>query len=87
MVADRKLTKRVLSFYEGWEPLCRFLDKPIPEGKLFPHLNERASFSEFAQRLIQGKVWRALERCQINSGQSQNRNSTEIAHNAELIIF
>jgi hypothetical protein len=40
---------------EGWEPLCRFLDKPIPEGKPFPHLNDRASFGETAQRLIQGK--------------------------------
>lgn len=40
---------------EGWEPLRWFLDQPVPEGKLFPHLNERANFSEFARRLIQGK--------------------------------
>jgi hypothetical protein len=28
---------------EGWEPLCRFLDVPVPDGP-FPHLNDTASF-------------------------------------------
>ena len=27
---------------EGWEPLCKFLDQPIPEGP-FPHVNDTAS--------------------------------------------
>jgi hypothetical protein len=31
---------------EGWEPLCRFLGVPIPEGIPFPHLNDTASFLE-----------------------------------------
>jgi hypothetical protein len=30
---------------DGWEPLCQFLKTPIP-NKPFPHLNDRASFSE-----------------------------------------
>ena len=28
---------------EGWEPLCEFLDVPVPEGPM-PHLNDAASF-------------------------------------------
>lgn len=33
---------RLLEFdvRQGWEPLCRFLDKPIPEEP-FPHINDR----------------------------------------------
>lgn len=45
----------VFQVQEGWEPLCRFLDRPIPAGKPFPHLNERASFGEFSQKLVEGK--------------------------------
>jgi hypothetical protein len=36
---------------EGWEPLCRFLGVPVPEGKPFPHLNEREAF----QRMTRGQ--------------------------------
>lgn len=36
--ADRLL---VLHIKEGWKPLCRFLNKPIP-AVLFPHENDRA---------------------------------------------
>jgi Sulfotransferase domain len=35
--ADRLLVFRV---QDGWEPLCAFLDCPIPEPHPFPHLNE-----------------------------------------------
>jgi hypothetical protein len=27
---------------EGWEPLCRFLECPVPPTRPFPHLNTRA---------------------------------------------
>ena len=37
--ADRLL---VFDVQEGWEPLCRFLDVPVPDGRPFPHLNEAA---------------------------------------------
>lgn len=40
----------VFNVKEGWEPLCAFLDVPIPQNKPFPHLNDRASFLT-AQRL------------------------------------
>jgi len=29
---------------EGWEPLCRFLGRPVPEGVDFPRLNDRRFF-------------------------------------------
>lgn len=29
----------------GWEPLCKFLDKPVPENP-FPHVNESAVHDE-----------------------------------------
>jgi Sulfotransferase domain len=34
---------------EGWEPLCRFLGKPIPEGQPFPNLNKRSSFKQMSK--------------------------------------
>ncbi len=29
---------------QGWEPLCRFLDAPVPAGEPFPRVNDAASF-------------------------------------------
>mgnify|MGYP006288379133 CR=1 FL=1 len=29
---------------EGWEPVCNFLNVPVPEGKPFPHLNHPDKF-------------------------------------------
>ena len=29
---------------EGWEPLCRFLNVPVPLDKPFPHLNDTKNF-------------------------------------------
>jgi hypothetical protein len=34
----------VYNVNEGWKPLCEFLDVPVPEGRAFPHINERRSF-------------------------------------------
>jgi len=45
--ADKLLVYEVS---EGWEPLCKFLGKPIPKEP-FPHLNETASFQAFFTRL------------------------------------
>ena len=39
---DRLLTYNVR---EGWEPLCQFLDKPIPDTP-FPRINSREEFEE-----------------------------------------
>jgi hypothetical protein len=34
----------VYNVKEGWKPLCDFLNVPVPEGKAFPHINDRRSF-------------------------------------------
>lgn len=34
----------VYNVKEGWGPLCKFLDRQVPEKKPFPHLNERGTF-------------------------------------------
>jgi hypothetical protein len=57
--ADRLL---VWSVSDGWEPLCEFLDLPVPEMP-FPHLNDS---KEFADRIIDGALiavgaWRSQE--------------------------
>ena len=45
--ADRLL---VYDVAEGWEPLCRFLEVPVPDTP-FPHTNTAA---EFQQRIKTG---------------------------------
>jgi len=52
----------VWSVTEGWEPLCEFLQLPVPDEP-FPHLNDR---TEFLNRIIDGSLealqqWRARE--------------------------
>ena len=32
---------------QGWEPLCHFLDVPVPIDKAFPHLNDAARIQRF----------------------------------------
>jgi hypothetical protein len=47
--ADRLLVWEV---GEGWQPLCEFLDVPVPDGPL-PHANDRA---QFVDRVIGGAI-------------------------------
>ena len=47
--ADRLLVYNVA---EGWTPLCNFLEVAVPVGKPFPRLNDRASFPQWSQQLI-----------------------------------
>ncbi|HTR89513.1 MAG TPA: sulfotransferase [Solirubrobacteraceae bacterium] len=52
----------VWSVSEGWEPLCEFLEVPVPEETL-PHVNDRA---EFLSRVIDTSLnvlqeWRARQ--------------------------
>jgi hypothetical protein len=42
----------VWSVGEGWEPLCDFLELPVPEEP-FPHINDR---TEFLNRIIDGSL-------------------------------
>jgi hypothetical protein len=36
---------------QGWEPLCQFLNVPVPRETPFPHLNDTASFLERRQQV------------------------------------
>jgi Sulfotransferase domain len=52
----------VWSVTEGWEPLCDFLEVPVPQES-FPHINDR---TEFLNRVIDGSLdalqsWRAQQ--------------------------
>jgi hypothetical protein len=52
----------VWSVTDGWEPLCEFLEVPVP-GVPVPHINDR---TEFLNRIIDGSLqtlneWRAQE--------------------------
>lgn len=44
--------ERVLVFdvREGWEPLCKFLELPVPDGA-FPRLNDKQQFDKLLTRL------------------------------------
>jgi hypothetical protein len=37
---------------EGWAPLCRFLDVPVPTDRPFPHNNDTATFQQMVQQRI-----------------------------------
>ena len=46
--------KKRLLVYEvkdGWEPLCSFLDRPIPE-ETFPHLNKKENFPAMLGKML-----------------------------------
>lgn len=46
-VQERVPSDRLLVFEakQGWEPLCRFLDLPVPEAP-FPHVNDTEAFKQ-----------------------------------------
>jgi len=57
--ADRLL---VWSASDGWEPLCEFLELPVPDTP-FPHLNDS---KEFGERIVDGSLlalqeWRSKD--------------------------
>lgn len=54
---------------DGWQPLCQFLEVPVPEAP-FPHLNDA---NEFAERVVDGSLlalqdWRAREAETVPTG-------------------
>jgi hypothetical protein len=50
-VRDTVPASRLLEFNvkQGWEPLCKFLGVPVPEGD-FPHTNDTQSFQDMIKR-------------------------------------
>ncbi|KAI9372876.1 P-loop containing nucleoside triphosphate hydrolase protein [Aspergillus egyptiacus] len=47
------------SVEDGWEPLCKFLDKPIP-NQPFPRTNNPGDYAEQAQQLIKKRSIQCL---------------------------
>lgn len=47
--ADRLL---VYDVKQGWEPLCHFLEVPVPQDKPFPHLNDTESMQKMVQQRL-----------------------------------
>jgi hypothetical protein len=52
-VRARVPAERLLVFdvREGWEPLCRFLDVPVPDQP-FPRVNDRDEFKQHAAKVV-----------------------------------
>ncbi|KAJ2977024.1 hypothetical protein NQ176_g4610 [Zarea fungicola] len=46
---------------DGWGPLCKFLDKPIPQDVDFPRANDSASYKAFVQRETNISLFNAVK--------------------------
>ncbi|KAM0366855.1 hypothetical protein ACHAPK_008335, partial [Fusarium culmorum] len=44
---------------DGWEPLCKFLDKPIPDEP-FPHVNKALGWDDRVAETSKRYMWSAL---------------------------
>lgn len=44
---------------DGWEPLCKFLDKPIPDEP-FPHVNKASGWDDRVAETSKRYMWSAL---------------------------
>ena len=51
----------VFEVKEGWEPLCAFLDVPVPEDDPFPRVNDTAAFGDEERRELRERAKRALD--------------------------
>ena len=49
-----------LKLEDGWEPLCRFLDKPVPQ-MAFPRVNEAAALNEKISLIARRGIRHALQ--------------------------
>lgn len=47
-----------MSVKDGWEPLCKALDVPVPEGVPYPNLNDGESFEKVFKDLAIIGLWR-----------------------------
>jgi hypothetical protein len=56
-VQERVPREKLLVFdvREGWEPLCRFLDVPVPDHP-FPRLNDTLAFNDRVQAMREGRL-------------------------------
>lgn len=52
---ERTVPKDRLVYFdvrEGWEPLCKALDVPIPQGVEFPRINDGKAIDAFAKKQV-----------------------------------
>jgi hypothetical protein len=49
---------------DGWEPLCKFLDVPVPDAP-FPHVNERDELMRFRNAIFWDVLKRLLRRLSV----------------------
>jgi hypothetical protein len=63
VVQETIAPERLLVFdvKEGWEPLCAFLDVPVPEVDPFPRVNDRAAFQGKELGELRAQAKRALD--------------------------
>jgi hypothetical protein len=47
---------------QGWQPLCDFLEVPLPANKQFPHVNDSDGFVERCRRRNRAQMMNALVR-------------------------
>merc|ERR1719464_789871 len=46
----------IFSVKEGWEPLCKFLDLPVPEGP-FPNTNDTTKIESWENYCLSPRFW------------------------------
>jgi hypothetical protein len=63
LVREAIASERLLVFdlKRGWEPLCTFLEVPVPDGDPFPHVNDTAAFGDEERRSLRARATRAQE--------------------------
>ena len=47
---------------QGWEPLCDFLEVPVPESKKFPHTNDTDGFVDRCRARNRAQMYNVLFR-------------------------
>lgn len=50
------------SIKDGWEPLCEFLEVPVPKGIKFPHVNDNSDFISRSRRRNRNQMKNVLFR-------------------------
>ncbi|KAK5626654.1 hypothetical protein RRF57_002369 [Xylaria bambusicola] len=55
--SERLLEYRV---QEGWEPLCKFLDCPVPKDVPFPNVNDNSDFVTRSQRRNRAQMYNVI---------------------------
>lgn len=63
MVREKVSADRLLEYNlgDGWEPLCRFLERPVP-GEPFPRVNDSLDHEKRIMRIVRKLFGRALAR-------------------------